>query len=1100
MHFSNLAKPVLTVGALLLCQCEEPRAVATLGAKPAPEETSGDSETKLPETVSFNEHIQPILSENCYECHGPDAETRYPENEPYRLDLAESALAPREDGQRVIIPGDPEASLLVKLIHSDDPDVVMPPPDSHRSLDPGQIALLEKWIDQGAEYQAHWAFLPVERPEAPESEWGSSPIDGFIDARLAANGLEPNGPEAPARLVRRLYFDLTGLPPSPEEVAAFERAAAEDLDSAVAETADRLLDTSESAEHFARYWLDAARYADTHGIHIDNYRAIWPYREWVVRAFRENMPWDQFTIEQIAGDLLPDPTLDQLVATGFHRCLPTTGEGGAIAEEYLAIYAQDRTDTTAAVWLGLTMGCASCHDHKFDPISTEENYSFNAFFRNNTMAAMDRNRADHPPNVFVPLMEDRERFKTLNSEIEATENALAERRESARSDFEAWLPAARIAPVREIDSTLSFRLPLDRGDEKEIRGEARGEGQTWKANLPIVEGPLGPARQISGQVVELGDHASFERSDAVSFGGFVRIEGKPSGSVISRMDPEQALRGWDLWLSEGQIGSHVIDRWPDAANKLVAPERLENGKWHHVMVVFDGSKSGHQAQSIYIDGKRVRAGAEPNSVGGDIVARVPLVLGARAGGENPLEGGKVALHDFRFYRRALPAEEIRDLAENSALRTILDTPADQRSEPQAKRLYEHFLKAVDEPTRELTRRLDKLQSELAAIRERGSVSLVMEEKPDSEPTAHVLERGDYSNKGKRLPAATPAILPPMPEDAPNNRLGLARWLVSDDNPLTPRVTMNRLWNQIFGTGIVETVGDFGIMGARPTHPQLLDWLAAEFVDSGWDYRHMVKTLVTSASYRQSAIVSPEELEADPDNRLLSRGPRFRLDGEQIRDLALDASDLLAGKIGGPPVKPYQPEGVWSAVAMPQSNTRNYKQDSGASLYRRSLYTFWKRTAPHPSMEIFNAPSREITCVARERTNTPLQAFVTLNDPQFVEASRRLAENALRAHPGETPPEGADSAVEISAPRSRFENRLDFIATRLLARPLDEDEKPHVRHTLESALESFRADPGAAEAFVSVGETDPDPGLDVTEVAAWTLVANQILNLDETLNK
>lgn len=1085
--------------ALMLCQCDETASVSThepedRGEADSEANTSGKQETiALPETVTFNEHIQPILSENCYECHGPDAETRYPEDEPYRLDLEEEALAERKSGKRVIVPGDTGASTLVKLIHSDDPNMVMPPPDSHRSLDEKDKALITKWIDQGAEYQDHWSFLPVTKPEVPESDWGVSPIDQFIHARLQTEGLEPNGPEAPARLVRRLYFDLKGLPPTPAEVAAFEKAAVKDLDAAIADTADRLLATTESAEHFARYWLDAARYADTHGIHIDNYRAIWPYRDWVIRAFEQNMPWDQFTIEQIAGDLLPEPSLDQRVATGFHRSLPTTGEGGAIAEEYLAIYAQDRTDTTATVWLGLTMGCAACHDHKFDPLSMKDNYSFNAFFRNNTMAAMDRNRADHPPNVFVPLMEDRERFAQVTAEIEATEKALGKRRDEAHNAYESWLTDAQIESVREIDSTLDFQLPFSGQSKDEITLIAGENESTQKAKLPIIEGPLGPGRVISGKSIELGDYGSFKRSDQVSYGGFIRIDRRPTGALISRLDPSDKMRGWDVWLDKGKLGAHVIDQWPDAANKAISNNRLKPKTWQHFMVVFDGTKSGHQALSLYVDGKRFAAKVAPNSVGGNIETSVPLTLGSRAGGDAKLSGGSVALQDFRFYRRALSADEIRDLAENSALRTIRDTPDSERTEKQKKHLYDYYLKTVDGPSRELLAKMDKLKAESEAIRKRGSVSLVMEEKSDSEPAAHILERGSYQDEGERVTASTPEALPPIPEGAPHNRLGLAKWLVTTDNPLTPRVTMNRLWHQIFGTGIVETVGDFGIMGARPTHPQLLDWLAAEFMESGWDYRHMVKTIVTSATYRQSPVVSPEKLEADPHNRLLSRGPRFRLDGEQIRDLALSASDLLVKKTGGPPVKPYQPEGVWSAVAMPQSNTRNYKQDSGEALYRRSLYTFWKRTAPHPAMEIFNAPTREVTCVARERTNTPLQAFVTMNDPQFVEASRRLAALALHEHPK---PEASAAASEAS----NFENRIDFIALRLLSRPLDEDEKLHVKQTLKTALDAYRADAKAAQALVAVGASEADANLDVAEHAAWTLVASQILNLDETLNK
>ncbi|MBK1826458.1 DUF1553 domain-containing protein [Haloferula rosea] len=1073
-RLSSIGLAAVTV---LLSQCNESEPIATLdSATPtAPVPVSA------PVEVTFNEHIQPILSEYCYHCHGPDEGTRLPEDEPLRLDLAEGAFAPRENGKPVIIKGDAKASLLVKLLHSTDEDTVMPPPESHKSLNAEQIALLEAWIDQGAEFQDHWAFIPVERPALPEpdSEWSKQPIDQFIEAELAEHQLQPNDDEDPARLYRRLHFDLTGLPPSPEDVTAFEAAAAQGLQQATEAAADRLLATTASAEHFARHWLDAARYADTHGIHIDNYRAIWPYRDWVIEAFKQNMPWDQFTIEQIAGDMLPEPTLDQLVATGFHRCLPTTGEGGAIADEYLAIYAQDRTDTTSAVWLGLTMGCAACHDHKFDPISMKDTYSFNAFFRNTPMSALDRNNAEHPPNIFVPLRQDRTRNEELKTELATAQKELKDRRKAATSDFERWSESAVIEVTNEIDSSLSVHLPLN-GDPENLELIVDGESTSKPAKLDQVEAPFGQAKLVSNKAIELGDHASFSRSDQITYGGFIRIEGKPTGAVIARMDPGNKFRGWDFYLQKGAPAGHVIDQWPHAASKIAANKPLAEAKWHHVMITFDGTKSGHQAQAIYIDGKRVPAGVTPNTVGGNIETEVPLRLGSRHNNDSKLQGGKVALQDFRFYRRLLPESEIASLASGTMLQTVLAIPAAQRSDTQKKALYDYYLNSIDEPSRVLRTRINAIQSEQAEIKKRGSVSLIMREK-NEEPYAHILNRGVYSDVGEKVTPETPASLPPMPADAPRNRLGLARWLVAKDNPLTARVTMNRLWYQLFGTGIVETVGDFGIMGARPSHPRLLDWLASEFMDSGWDYRHMVKTLVTSRAYRQSAHASPDKLEIDPANRLVSRGPRYRLDAEQIRDLALAGSGLLSGKVGGPPVKPYQPEGIWSAVAMPQSNTRNYKADTGEALYRRSIYTFWKRTAPHPAMEILNAPTREVTCVQREMTNTPLQAFVTLNDPQFVEASRHLAERAIRSHP-------------------EFDARADFITQRLLARTLEDSERPFVRQTLDAANQSFSTDPEAAKALISTGETQPDANLDPAELAAWTLVASQILNLDETLNK
>jgi hypothetical protein len=1058
-----------------------PMTVST-GVKPAPSPAPATkpavpAEEPIPETISFNDNIQPILSEYCYHCHGPDSGTREPKKAPMRLDRMDQAFAPRENGKPVIIKGKPEESLLIKLIREKDPDAVMPPPSSHKVLQPREIALLEKWVAQGAPYEQHWSFIPVKRPEVPAAgkDWALNPIDNFVAEKLDKAGLKPNPAEDPARFYRRMHFDLTGLPPSEEDSKAFVEKAKAGMNEAVAAEADRLLATTASAEHFARHWLDAARYADTHGIHIDNYRSIWPYRDWVVNAFKANMPWDQFTIEQIAGDMLPNRTLDQQVATGFDRCLATTGEGGAIPEEYDAIYAKDRTETVSAVWLGLTTGCATCHDHKFDPISTKEFYSLTAFFRNSTMQAMDGNNAEHPPVAFVPAAADRARWDGIGGDIAAAEKELAGRSEQAKGDFANWLTTAKLEAPQE--TGLALRLPLTEA-EGPLRGMVDGKPREWAAELARVAGPNGPAPVLS-KPVDLGDLGSFSRGDQVSYGGFVRVEGAPNGAVIAKMDAPHGYRGWDFFIKDGHPAAHVIDTWPQSADRIEAPQALSPGEWHHVMVTFDGTQASEQALTLYVDGVRQNGMMEPKTVGKTIETTVPLRLGSREGGDSTLNG-PVALQDFRFYRRLMSEGEIAALANSATLGKALAMPAAQRSKEQNEALLKYFLTSVDRPSQALRTKLDALRNEQTALRSRGAMTLVMEEKPEM-PYAHVLIRGIYSDKGDRVEATTPAALPPMAADSPHNRLGLAKWLADPGNPLPARVTVNRTWYYFFGTGIVETTEDFGIMGARPSHPHLLDWLAAEFTESKWDYRHMLKLIVTSQTYRQSGTVTPEKLEKDPANRLLSRGPRYRLDAEEIRDLALSASGLLSNKVGGPPVKPYQPEGIWEAVAMKESNTRNYKADSGESLYRRSIYTFWKRTAPNPTMEILNAPTRETFCVRRERTDTPLQAFVTLNDPQFVETSRRLAENAMKNS-------------------SDFDVRLDQTTQPLLGRTFEPDERQIVHQTLDDALASFRADPGAAAKFIATGETAPDKTLDVTELAAWTLVASQVFNLDETLNK
>jgi hypothetical protein len=1075
--------PIAALAVLLAAACQQKTVVFLNESDGTDAVAEGAGGAVLPKVVSFNEHIQPILSEYCYHCHGPDAGTRMPEKEPLRLDIEEDAFMVRDFGAPVIIKGKPEESELVKLIRSKDIGEVMPPPESHKTMGEREIAMLERWIEQGAEYEDHWSYEAVSRPEPVKNDWSDKPVDGFIFEKLSEAGLEPNPMEDARRFHRRLALDLTGLPPEPAETDAFVAAYEKDSEAAVSAEADRMLATIPSAEHFARHWLDAARYADTHGIHIDNYRAIWPYRDWVVRAFHQNMKWDQFTTEQLAGDMLPDRTLDQHVASGFLRSLATTGEGGAIAEEYEAIYATDRVDTMSGIWLGLTASCASCHDHKFDPFSAKEFYQFAAFFRNNTMPAMDGNNAEHPPTVFVPIPEDREKWAAVQASMKDVDGRIAARRKAADGEFKAWLAAAgQAVAAQETDSTLAIHLPLTE-NEGNIKGKVDGQPQEWTAAAKRIDGPLGKAITVSGADIPLGDIGNFSRGDQVSYGGFIRIEDKQvngvTGSVIAKMDPANGFRGWDLYLEGGKPGAHVIDAWDDSATKKVTPTALTPGKWHHVMIVFDGTQAGHQALTIYVDGKRAGGGPDPNTVGGTIETTVPLRLGSREGGQSKLNGN-VALQDFRFYRKKLTDAEIAHLANNKMIGMWAALPENERTKEQSAALFEHYIITIDVPSLELLREKDSLKTEETALRGRGSASLVFEEKKE-EPFAHLLERGSYSAKGEKVFPDTPAMLPPMPEGAPKNRLGLAKWLNDPKNPLPARVTMNRLWANFFGVGIVETAGDFGIMGARPTHPKLLDWLASEFVSSGWDYRHMAKTIATSRAYRQSGAISPEKLEKDFSNALVSRGPRLRLDAEQLRDLSLAASGTLSPKVGGAPVKPYQPEGIWEAVAMPQSNTKNYKPDTGEALYRRSLYTFWKRTAAPPTMEILDAPTRETFCLQRGRTNTPLQALALMNDPQFVEAARNLAAKALAGQQG-------------------FDERLDLISLRLLARKFDAAERELVKATLDAALEHYTAKPEEARLAIATGESKAPEAIPAPELAAWSLVASQIFNLDETVTR
>ena len=1080
---------------------------------------AGAATPGAPAKLSYNDHIQPILAEACFHCHGPDSGTRKGK---LRLDRAEFATKPRGGGdlEPAIVPGQPAASPLIERIKTKDPEEIMPPPETHKTLKPAEIALLERWIAEGAEYQEHWSLLAPTRPAVPTpplaAGWARNPIDAFVAQRLADEKLAPGKPEAAARLLRRVTHDLTGLPPTPEDVAAFVR---DPSPAAYDRAVDRLLASAASAEHFARHWLDAVRYADTHGIHIDSFRSIWPYRDWVIDAFRKNMPFDQFTVEQVAGDLLPDATLDQKVASGFNRCLPTTSEGGAIAEEYEAIYAKDRVETLSTVWLGLTTGCASCHDHKFDAISQRDFYSLAAFFRHNTMPAMDGNVWNTRPSVFVPAPADRAGWETLQTEIAATRAALKRRAGEAEAEFAAWAENATVlaAAPREYDTSLHAALvetleaatraaavppipapvaatptampakePAATGPTVAVSdaGPREAGAATTPATEPApmpgpVIGPFGPATRVDGRSLELGGPVPLRREESDSFVFLVHITGTPSGPLLSSLDDGERGAGWEVYLEGGKIGARLRGTAGSFAAKGLSAAALKPGVWHHVVFTFDSGAWSNRAVEVYVDGKAGASAGNINHVPADLVSAAPLRLGGRPGAE--LSGGTVWVQDLRHQRRGYNVGQAKEAADLLDAHAALRTAPAKRTAAQTKALREHFFAAVDAPALALLGRLDGHLARDAAFRARGGISLVMEEKKEGEPFAHILTRGEYNQPAEKVGAATPAVLPPLPADAPRNRLGLARWLVDAQNPLTARVTVNRLWQQFFGTGLVESAGDFGVTGARPSHPALLDWLAVEFRESGWDYRRMARLMATSATYRQSAAIPPALLERDPENRLLARGPRHRLDAEQLRDQALAASGMLVAKLGGRPVRPYQPEGIWEEVAMKESTTRFYRQDQGESLFRRSLYTILKRTAPPPAMDILNAPSREVSCVRRDRTNTPLQALVTLNEPLFVEASRQLAARVLRESPA-------------------FDARLDALALRLLGRTFAADERAVVRATHDRALATYQKSPDAARALLRVGTTPADGKLPAPELAAWTIVASQVMNLDEALTK
>ena len=1026
--------------------------------------------------ISYNRDIRPILLENCFACHGPDSAAR---KAGLRLDSFEAATAKKDD-VTPIAPGKPEESEVIRRILTTDEDDLMPPVKSKKTLTSQQKDLLKRWVADGAKYESHWSFIAPTRPEPPEVEkrgWAKNEIDAFVLARLEKEGLTPAKEADRRTLARRVSLDLTGLPPTVEMVEKFVN---DKSPNAYEKLVDSLLNSQHYGEHRARYWLDAARYADTHGIHFDNYREIWAYRDWVINAFNSNMKFDQFTIEQLAGDLLPNPSMEQLIATGFNRCNMTTSEGGAIDEEYLVLYNRDRTETTAQVWMGLTAGCATCHDHKFDPLKQKEFYQMAAFFNNTTQPAMDGNKKDTPPVIVVPTRQDRERWEELPEEQKLAKARIDRRRENALEEFTAWLNSAEPDEILEGIPTegLTFVAPLKESTAPSVTVLVDGSARV----LPLgsaPEGVIGDYAFVTSKenVPTVPDAGDFERDQAFSAGMWIKLGDDRSGSAIARMDEDEGFRGWDVWIQDGKPGIHIIHKWPEDALKVVSRKRLEANKWQHIFITYDGSSKA-AGVNVYIDGRLQEVDRDPDKLQNTIKSKAPFKIGQRKKGDH-LE--KAGLQDVRLYQRALLVEEIVALRDKPRLSYLVSKPADKRTTDEQKAVYDAYLNGYDSQYIAAAKVLSGLEQEEREIKRRGTIAHVMNEKK-TEPVAYVLFRGDYDKRRDKVGPGTPEMLPAFPEEFPNNRLGFAKWLLRPEHPLTARVNVNRMWQQLFGAGIVQTSGDFGITGETPSHQDLLDWLAVEFRESGWDMKHMFKLIVMSATYRQAAIITAEKLAKDEANRLLSRGPRFRMDAEMFRDYALAASGLLSQKVGGQSVRPYQPEGVWEMVGMPESDTRNYKRDDGEKLYRRSMYTFWKRMAPPATMDIFNAPTREVCVVRRERTNTPLQALATMNDPQFVEAARKLAARSIAEC------DGSDS------------QRLDWIALRLLARPLRDDERKVVEETLAELKKHYAAEVDGARALLEVGEAPLKVTGEPVQLAAYTMVVNQLMNLDEVLNK
>ena len=1021
--------------------------------------------------ISFAHDIRPILSEHCFHCHGPDAEQREAE---LRLDLQEPFLGEGES-TALVVGGDAKTSELFVRVSTTDEDLRMPPMDSGRSLTSQQVELIRKWIEQGAEWQPHWAFLKPEQSSLPQekSTWARNAIDRFVEVKLAERSLRPSAEAGSETLIRRVSLDLTGLPPTPEEV---DRFLADDSPGAYERVVDRLLASPRYGERMAAEWLDAARYADTYGYQDDGDLSMWRWRDWVIEAFNANMPFDQFTIEQLAGDLLPEPTLDQLIATGFNRNHRHNSEGGAIPEEFRVEYVVDRLDTTATVWLGMTMICARCHDHKYDPITQKEFYELYAFFNNLKEDGRARKKGNTPPMMAAPTRTQQARVLELEQESQAAKAELAAMESEIAATQRDWEKTVEVGmlPVNySVQHDLEVHLPLD-GNTSIAVGEGE-EGAFQLGEAKYMEGPIDEAAELDGErFIGFGDIGSYSSDSQVTLSVWVRPT-SADGAILSKLEEvdDPKGEGYSLTLQNGKLRVYLIAQWVDDAIRVVTQSALPLDRWTHVAVTYDGL-SFASGVKVYFDGKLQPMDVELDTMFQGFANEGPLRIGMAGDPTNRFHGG---IDEVRLYEEVLTADEIAVLTVSQSVRELLELPTAERTVNQEYKLRRYFVEhhAPDE-IREAYERVEELR--IAQLQYALSLPLVMIMQDLAEPRAtFVLERGQYDARGETVSPDVPDVLPSLLEEYPRDRLGFARWLVDPQHPLTGRVTVNRLWQMSFYTGLVKTAEDFGSQGEAPTFPGLLDWLAVELAENDWDLKAMRRLIVTSATYRQQSHVSPELLARDPENRWLARGPRFRLPAEMIRDQALFVAGLLVEELGGPSVKPYQPLGLWEELSDDE-----YEQDSGEKLYRRSLYTFWKRTVAHPLMGAFDAANREICAVREGRTNTPLQALTLMNEEGLVEAARVLAERVLL----------------ISDAQS--EERLAQAFRLVTARKPKPEEAAILLKSFEHHRAHFREHPEQAEKLSGAGEYPRQEQLDPVEVAAYATVVGMILNLDEVVTQ
>jgi len=1059
--------------------------------------------------VDFSREVRPILSQSCFTCHGPAEDQR---RGGLRLDTPGGFFRDQAEGGPVIVPGSAEESLLYQRITSEVERERMPRGRlgaEAEALTADEIATIRLWIDQGAERNSHWAFIAPERPALPPVEsrdWVRNPIDNFVLARLEQEGLSPSPEPDRATLIRRVSLDLTGLPPTMAEVDAF---LVDDSPNAYEVVVDRLLESPRYGERMAFEWLDVARYADTNGYQTDGERTMWRWRDWVIDAYNDNMPFDQFTIEQLAGDMLPDATLDQRIATAFNRNHRLNSEGGIVGAEYLAEYAIDRVATTSAVWLGLTLGCARCHDHKFDPITQLEFYELYATFNNIPERGKGFKYVNSPPFITAPTREQQAQLTELDDSLSEARMAFSSLETEAAAAQEIWEDALGMSTSLEIDWMLRDRLlvhhPLDsdisdvqaRAEravpsdareaalQRERRSGAYGSdvefavtvNATLEGGIPhFVAGQVGvAAASFDGQrFINAGPRPTFNYESEFSLAAWI-YPTTETGVILSRAgESNEGDNGWGLYLEEGKVMLNLATRALDDGVSAETVATLSLNEWQHVIATYDGSKQP-DGMRVYIDGRSQELTPLLDLVGNRLGQREPLRIGASGSSKPKFQG---LIDDVRIYGAVLTPEEAVVMATAESVSEIAELEPEQRTTAQAEKLRLSFLNQYAPPDiQQAFSRINELEGQREELWKSFPTVMVMEEAVPKRDAFRLI-RGVYDNPGELVTPDVPAVLPPLPEGVEKNRLAFARWLVDPANPLPARVTVNRFWQTYFGTGLVKTAENFGAQGEYPSHPELLDWLATTFIDSGWDVKDMQRTIVTSATYRQSSVVTPELLERDPENRLLARGTRVRLLAQTIRDQALAISGLLTERTGGPSVGPYQPAGLWEDIV---ERGQVYRLSEGDDLYRRSLYTFWKRTRGPPAMMTFDASTREVHLLSTNRTNTPLQALNLMNDVTYAEASRAFAEQAMT--------EGTT---------------IDETVSYMYRLATAHEPEPETRAVLADAFtrhfDRYQADRAAALLFVSVGESERNQVFDIAALAAYQMVASMILNMDATITR